>query len=85
MPVKRNFNSYKDLRQQKSQLLTAEGLSADGKNVPNKKVAASDAFGSLLKRLIRVPKAELDEEERKYKAQRARLKKRGETKKKRGR
>ena len=40
-------------------------------------------FDSLMKRLVQVPKAEIDEEERKYLAQRARLKKRGEAKKKR--
>jgi hypothetical protein len=45
------------------------------------KIAGSGPFESLLGRLVRVPKAEVETEERKYKAMRKRLK---EKKAKRG-
>ena len=46
------------------------------------RLPGSPQFESLLKRLVRVPKAELDAEERKYKAMRKRLKAKKENRRK---
>jgi hypothetical protein len=40
----------------------------------NKSLPGFDAFTDLARRLVRVPKAEIEAEERKYKAMRKRLK-----------
>ena len=47
------------------------------------KVQSSDSFDILLKRLVQVPKEELDAEERKYQAQRKRLREKSASKPKR--
>lgn len=41
------------------------------------KVKTVDSFNGLLKRLVQVPKEELEAEERKYQAQRKRLREKG--------
>lgn len=47
------------------------------------KVQSGDTFDTLLKRLVQVPKEELDAEERKYQAQRKRLREKAAGKRKR--